>query len=153
MPIFWNFWRFFSKNKWFGGPNPQNFRLRRSQIPYKILIESTKIPKFSRLRRAYCDAGEIFGGFRAVLRTIFILQNDRRRRNFRGFRTVLRAILPYKMSAAGDFFFSFRALLRGFYLTKWAPQAKILRFQSATKGILPYKMNAAGGNFAVSERY
>ena len=50
-------------------------------------------------------------------------------------------------------FHGFRALLRGFYLTKRAPQATILRFQGATKGILLYKMSAAGENFAVSERY
>ena len=49
-------------------------------------------------------------------------------------------------------FSGFRALLRGFYLTKWRPQAKILQFQSTTKVILPYKMGAAGENFAVSDR-
>ena len=32
----------------------------------------------------------------------------------------------------------------GFYFTMWAPQAKILRFQSATKEILPHKMSATG---------
>ena len=37
----------------------------------------------------------------------------------------------------------------GFYLTKWAPQAKFLRFENATNGIVPYKMSAAGENFAV----
>ena len=33
--------------------------------------------------------------------------------------------------------------------SKQAPQAEILRFESATKGILPYKMSAAGENFHV----
>ena len=46
-------------------------------------------------------------------------------------------------------FCGLRALQRVFCLTKWAPQAKILRFESATKGILPYKMSAAGENFGV----
>ena len=40
--------------------NPQNFHLRRSKIPYKISIESIKIPKFSRLRRAYCAGDFLF---------------------------------------------------------------------------------------------
>ena len=43
------------------------------------------------------------------------------------------------MSAAGDFF-SYRALINNIYLTKWVPQAKILRFQGATKGILYWKL-------------
>ena len=42
-------------------------------------------------------------------------------------------------------FCGLRALQRVFCLTKWAPQAKILRFESATKGILSCKMSAAGG--------
>ena len=36
----------------------QTFRLQRSKIPYKSYTESTKVPKFSRLRRAYCATGE-----------------------------------------------------------------------------------------------
>ena len=38
-------------------------------------------------------------------------------------------------------------LLLRFCLTKWAPQANILRFYSDTKRVLPYKMSAAGENF------
>ena len=37
----------------------------------------------------------------------------------------------------------------GFYLTKWAPQAKFLRFENATNGIVPYKMSATHETFAI----
>ena len=38
-----------------GVQNPQNFRLRRSKIPYKMPMEGVKILKYSRLRRAYSN--------------------------------------------------------------------------------------------------
>ena len=138
----------------FSGVRPQILKIfacGASKIPYKIPIESTEIPKFSRLRRANCAAGD-----------------------FLWFQRATKRILPYKISAAGEnfvvserykgyfmlhkwapqaIFFGFRALLMGFYLTKWAPQAKILRFQSAINGILPYKMSAAGENFCGLDHY
>ena len=85
-------------------------------------LSRAKMFEFSRLRRAYCAAGENY-------LVSELCQGD----------------LAYKISAAGFFLrFFFGALLRGFYLTKWAPQAKILQLQSATKMILPYKIGAAG---------
>ena len=50
----------------------------------KCLLESIKIPKFSRLRRAYCATGKTF------FRNDFTLQNGRNRRLLFGFRTLLK---------------------------------------------------------------
>ena len=70
----------------------------------------------------------------------FTLQNERRRRIFLRFQSATKGILSYKTSAAGEIFCGFRALLRGFYLTKWAPQAKFLRFHnSCWKNLRPRK--------------
>ena len=54
----------------FSGVRPQILKIFAcggSKIPFKMPIESTKIPKFSRLRQAYCAAGD-FCGFRVLLR-------------------------------------------------------------------------------------
>ena len=114
-------------------------------------IEDSKIPKISRLRRASCAAG------------IFLRLQE-----------TTNGILHSKMSAAGEnftvsehykgnftvqnerhrrTFYDFRMLQRGFYHIKWAPQAKILRFQGATGAICLYKIGAADENFGVSKRY
>ena len=93
-------------------------------------IESTKIPKFSRLRRAYCAAGD-FCGFRVLLRPP--------QAKILWFQRATKGILPYKISTVGENFVvlerykwyfrlqnerrrrnfcDFRELLRVFYLTK-----------------------------------
>ena len=74
-----------------------------------------------------------FCGFRALLR-VFTFKMSAAGENF-VIQWATKGILPYKISAAGENFCGFRALLRGFYLTKRAPQAKILRFQGATRRI------------------
>ena len=74
----------------------QIFACGAMKIAYKMRTESTKIPKFSRLRRASCAAGDFFQ-----------------------FQDVTTEILPYKIGPPqADFFCSFRALQWRFYLTK-----------------------------------
>ena len=46
-------------------------------------------------------------------------------------------------------FFGFRAVQSGIFLTKLAPQAKILRLQGAANGILCYKMSVPGEKSAL----
>ena len=82
--------------------NPQNFRLRRSKIPFKIPIDSIKNWKKIRLRRAYCNAG-IFFTVSERQQWDFVFKISAVGEKIR-LGSAANEILRYKMSAAGEKF-------------------------------------------------
>ena len=101
----------------------------RPQILKIFACGGSKIPKFSRLRRTHCAAGEIFCCF-----------------------SVTKEILRYKMSAAGENF-AVLECCKGDFTLQNERHRRFFRSQRVTKGILRSKKSAAGENFRGSERY